>query len=252
MDLSTKDSWAKIERARFHLSEIYNNFYGYIDGDLLDIPTLKIPNFEGGYISVVIKQLPVDSIVLPLVLGDAIHNYRSALDYLWWQFAKKKLGRDPTDREAPKVQFPLLSREDDWGRRYFDYVFAPDVEYIKKYQPFNAGNGEYSALEALREISNHDKHRTLNPLMGMANESALNNLSKFNVKVEVMNLPDVLEPGVEVFRVHTEIEAINVECDIEVYFKVYLAVQNGWNILTAFEAIDEQCEKILKEAEKML
>jgi hypothetical protein len=41
----------------------------------------------------------------PLIAGDAIHDLRSALDHLMWQLAIVHLGRMPTAKEAPNIQF---------------------------------------------------------------------------------------------------------------------------------------------------
>lgn len=41
------------------------------------------------------------------VIGDILHNLRSALDCLAWQLAITHLGREPTDKEAGIIYFPL-------------------------------------------------------------------------------------------------------------------------------------------------
>src|SRR5262249_9060417 len=66
-----------------------------------------------------------------LVIGDAIHNYRSALDHLWWQLAIKKLGREPTKEEAKSIQFPILSDAADWlTHRYFRHIDPTDAAKV--------------------------------------------------------------------------------------------------------------------------
>jgi hypothetical protein len=94
------------------------------------------------------------------LLGDAIHNYRCALDHLWWALATKKLGREPTDTEAPSIQFPIIDDPKKWGHhRYLKLVDTQPADAIKRLQLFN-GRGEPSRLAFL---SNRDKHRLVQP-----------------------------------------------------------------------------------------
>ncbi|MDI2589983.1 hypothetical protein POF45_00865 [Pseudomonas sp. 681] len=252
MVFSLKDSWAKVDRAAFHLSEVYRSFDGFIDGDLLDIPILNKADHQRGCISVAVKELPVDSIGVGLVLGDAIHNYRSCLDYLWWQIATLHIGDEPTIQQAPKIQFPILSNENDWGsQRYFKFVPLDKVYFIKKYQPFAQGVEGCSALEGLREISNHDKHRNLYPVIAKARSSNFINSSDRGMTPVAFDLPDVIDVGTEVIRFKVDLEGLDVKYAITGSFKAYLAVQNNWNILELLTAVDKQCRAMLKEAEFM-
>ena len=60
---------------------------------------------EGHYV-VYAKTRPEPLPNLSLILGDVIHCARGALDFTAWQLACKHLGREPTDEQAPSIQFP--------------------------------------------------------------------------------------------------------------------------------------------------
>lgn len=116
-------------------------------------------------------QLPDAPVFLPLAISDAVHNFRSALDYLVYELAKEDSG---TEQEG--TQFPITSAPNGFvsvADRYLRGVSAEHRAAIEKLQPYNGV--EWTAL--LRDISNADKHRRLTVVVredfvtGMSSES---------------------------------------------------------------------------------
>jgi hypothetical protein len=105
--------------------------------------------------------------------GHTAHNLRSALDHLVWQLVlHKRDGREPCDPE--RVQFPICDeapsgiRPEDFakGRRLKD-VLPKHRAIIHAHQP-NGGRYRANSLDPLirlRELSNHDKHRIITPMI---------------------------------------------------------------------------------------
>ena len=97
------------------------------------------------------------------MVGDVLHNLRSALDYLIYQLAIEGSGQDPPPNYR-ELQFPIFTRED--GNRGYDRlapkqikgVPGPAQALLKTVQPFDDPS---DPLWTLRELSNADKHRTL-------------------------------------------------------------------------------------------
>jgi hypothetical protein len=77
---------------------------------------------------------------LGVILGDMVHNLRSALDHLVWQAVLRNGGRPNRSH-----QFPICDDEKDWNDAC-NVVMKP------------------AALSRLREISNEDKHRVVTPV----------------------------------------------------------------------------------------
>lgn len=253
MAFSTTDSWLKVERARQLLSGIYESLGDFLDGYELDIPIENHADHERGCISVRVTALPSMPHNLGLIIGDIAHNYRCALDYLWWQLAVRNLGREPTEQEAKAIQFPIFDRPGSWGRhRYFDFVSKDDVAFVEKHQPFSfdTTDGSCTALQGLNVLSNHDKHRVLTPVIGRALNGNYINTSGQELQVKVVELPEQVVVGTEVVRLFGDLDGLDVATAITGSFRAYLAVQNGWNVLELFEGIDHQCDSILKEAGK--
>jgi hypothetical protein len=91
-----------------------------------------------------------------IILGDAVHCLRSALDHLVYGLAGDPGGR---------TQFPIFTKKKDWVTRapaMYWSVLEPLVAIIDDAQPYH--DGEVAAdhpLAILRTLSNLDKHRAI-------------------------------------------------------------------------------------------
>jgi hypothetical protein len=119
----------------------------------------------------VIREPPPE---LSPIIGDIIHNGRSALDHLVWLLIKM-VGRDP---ELGRPQFPIFTKDPfdpsafanakDHKRALKVWEnqtrgLAPlHVGIIKRMQPYHRGKDAHShPLARLNKLSNWDKHREL-------------------------------------------------------------------------------------------
>ena len=250
---STKDSRAKLDRARIHLSEMYSGFHGFLDGSSLNIPLYLYCDVENSQIVAAVREMPIMPNNFGILIGDAIHNYRSSLDYLWWQIAVKNIGRSPTKQEESSIQFPIFSDAANWGRhRYFNHVPAAGLDFIKDIQPFNFDNDEksYSPLLVLNELSNRDKHRALVPVLVLAKQAGYVNFTDRNVRLADCELPAVINVGAEIARFTLDLEGIEAEKAIQASFSSYISIHNNIIVFDALEAIDELCDTVLEIAER--
>lgn len=96
---------------------------------------------------------------MSLCLGDAVHNFRSALDSLAWALCHLG-GRSP---EKPRqVSFPCEFEKSQWKSHEKNLSSMPPIflERIKSVQPFSIDDA-FSPLELLSKLSNQDKHREM-------------------------------------------------------------------------------------------
>jgi hypothetical protein len=101
-----------------------------------------------------------------LAIGEIVYNLRCALDHLWWALALDHLGREPTAREAPAIQFPILDQghPEKWaGNRYIRHVAPAAAARARSLQGYDLGEDEETLLGVLRSLSNTDKHRRVEP-----------------------------------------------------------------------------------------
>lgn len=104
---------------------------------------------------------PIDQ-ALPLIVSDAIHNLRSALDYVVYELALHDSGN-----VQHGTQFIIEDVKDDpldasrgfdvRAKRYLKGLSLDHVRAMEWFQPYMGAKW----TETLREISNPDKHRKL-------------------------------------------------------------------------------------------
>lgn len=108
---------------------------------------------------------------LSLVVGDCVHNMRSALDNLAYQLAvshKQTL----SDSEAQRSEFPIFNRRSEFhrltkkgtpapgsGLRKIESIDPAAQAIIESVQPYNGG--DWLFLMLLHELDRIDKHRRL-------------------------------------------------------------------------------------------
>lgn len=97
-----------------------------------------------------------------VILGDCVHNLRSALDHTMWQVTL-------LDGNIPdgNTQFPIASKSESqferMANRRIPGLSAKHRALVKQAQPYNAGNKAHThPLHVLATLSNTDKHQVLN------------------------------------------------------------------------------------------
>lgn len=97
-----------------------------------------------------------------LVFGDAIHNYRSALDALAWSMAHLD-GNAPDPRHEKRIYFPLTRSEEefaDLANTSLSSVPAFALRRIRSVQPFHGRSTEDAIGLLLHALDIQDKHRS--------------------------------------------------------------------------------------------
>lgn len=160
MDVSLDGIELKLDRALVQ----FNALKSTIDILKTDKPYEFIPyaNPQTGEIGSLIHiHKPVDP-MWGILIGEYVHNLRSALDHIVWQLVILNTGAPPTT----KTQFPIFKTEAGWnyqgrGEKFTHGASVGAKALVKTLQPFSTGEGNTSPLWHLHEISNWDKHRTI-------------------------------------------------------------------------------------------
>lgn len=110
-----------------------------------------------------------------LVLGDILHNLRSALDHIAWSLvtAGKRPPETLNGGEQNAVKFPICKIRSDFNeaikpasqKRHpcLPGVVRSQIALIRRHQPYRAGErkAHLHPLALLQQFSNDDKHRVL-------------------------------------------------------------------------------------------
>jgi hypothetical protein len=117
-----------------------------------------------------LRQLAITTEVMKVfapILGDFVHNVRGALDLVTWRLARRKLGRDPTEKEAKSIQFPITSRPEYFASSaVLKFIETDPRQEIEGLQPYHGSDPAKHPLALLHWLSNRDKHRLLTPTLG--------------------------------------------------------------------------------------
>jgi hypothetical protein len=150
----------KIERANKHIVDLNKRLIGFLDSDFYRLVIEEDPQ-TGGSLAYyeVIEPVPTD---IPLILGDAIHNARSALDVMAYEIAC--MAKIPL-KDRKWIRFPFAeSREKlktalNGGhiQRAGAHIIDTIVNVV---QPYKGGD---DALYALLDFDIMDKHELLIP-----------------------------------------------------------------------------------------
>jgi hypothetical protein len=262
-------AWAKFEWAKTHMNTLGAEIRGASDGHPKRIPLGR--QYEPDLEAVVyrIEHVPEIRERWSLLLGDAIHDYRCALDHLWWQLAIKHLSREPTQQEAPNIQFPIVRNASDWpNHRFLRHVDSTHAAKVERAQPYHPRQPNVlNALGSLAELSNEDKHRRIHITTWVASQS--NYVSpgpeRFRDCVPLRQVDGEYQPvidltapstppnaGDEVARVLVQPTGSDPDVDLEARLSGYVAIRETWDALTCLEAIDNQVWAILRAFDPLL
>lgn len=198
-----------------------------------------------------ISRLPIIRNDCALAIGDVLHSFRSALDYLAWDLVR--IGDDPRPKRPDLIQFPMSksgSAFKEWLPKRLPGVPDDYVAAIRQVQPYRRGERS-KAIRWLRNLSDIDKHRVLLPTVMNASDINLTVLSNWPIAwLEYLHRePGPLHVGTNLMRVQLAPGAgqcqMNVQGDFRVFpslgYKVpimdrLMAIRNAvFDVLTLFD-----------------
>jgi hypothetical protein len=186
------------------------------------------------------EQPPVDE--WGLLVGECVHNLRSALDNLAYSLARLKC--DPPTRPGT-IAFPIYRDKAQFekkGRRNLDQLPDSAADLIEKIQPFQrdgspaAGTPQDDPLALLQSINNADKHRIPSVVLIAPTEIAFSADVEFqsDEDAEANTPPDAtiwagpLQPGVILVEYRTNRPIISAKGDHEIKALVAIEIANKY------------------------
>lgn len=157
MTVPFQASRLKIWRARFHLESLNHEISEYMSRKPahVNIRPAKPPKDAG----MVYREVHVTEPIpyhLAAVVGDFIHNLRTALDLLACDLVRME------GKGVDNVYFPFAKNADDIDlmieRRNFNRAAPEVVEHLRRLKPYVGGN---AALRGVHDLDVIDKHQAL-------------------------------------------------------------------------------------------
>lgn len=196
----------KIVRVRYQLRDLQERFQTFGGSH----PYRLVPKFElrpGGE-KIGDYSFVVESVSLPkrewgVLIGEIVHNLRSALDHTIWAASSKP---------SRKTQFPIFTSKTDWDKHKGHLMIATVPDQVRKFvieaQPYSQTKlpASQHVLAVLNRLSNHDKHRLLHTA-AITLEGAspgVEGTGQFGTIREIVGNFGPLEPGQTMIRIVLE------------------------------------------------
>jgi len=262
------DAWAKLERAKRYVDALRVGVGRFADGQSHPIEVRR--EYEPERSAIVYTVWPGLPNGAGLLIGDAVNNFRAALNYLAWQLAIDVLGREPDETEARDIQFPILnkSKAHSWpSHPHRRFMSAPAADAAKNFQPFQVeaqhGPDMYGALRILSDLSNHDKHRTIQVAalagasirIAIPNESESRDCRFRNGSQTFLCIPEAkpMRDGDELALVYVVATGPNPDVDLksDLSAQAVLGTPN-WDLMPSLDAIGSACAEILSALDPCL
>jgi hypothetical protein len=146
----------KVKRADRHIQELVSVIVAFLDTDFCKLHIEE--DGDSGNYSVNMDSTAPFPPEIPLIVGDAVHNLRSALDHIVVQFTKSDRLALPTGKERHNVE----------GAPHYRTIkkSLPDfaAHILNEIQPY--AGGKFKVWE-LGKLDNIDKHQLLIPTINI-------------------------------------------------------------------------------------
>lgn len=228
---------------------------------------------QNGYYSVRFSRVQSPPSELSLILGDAAHNLRSALDHLAWGIVPIGFRDDPSNsRRVRDIGFPICFHEPPQPKGWrglvgtkLHGVSRTQAAIIKRHQPFNVPLDEraWHPLALVQEIDNTDKHQVvavaLLRLHGKleVNEAFVTTEMGFELRrIEYLDGGGgmIAEDGAEVARIHGIPIAGRPKPNVGVisHTATLIVLKNGLPVADALKLMPEAVERVITDIEATL
>ena len=187
--------------------------------------------------------------------GDAIQNYRSALDHVAWQLVTH--GADPNPKKPTRVIFPIYGKEVEFSNNLATRLPGVDrspggpCEFIKSRHRYKRGNATNDVLIRLRDLSNDDKHRSLHAMvtaLGRAKHTI-----EFThcrpIKFKHPPEPPRVEPAAVIAHLTIQITGRHPKMEVDPDLSGYIALEGWANAIDTLHDIRDEVTDIINAPE---
>jgi hypothetical protein len=144
-------AYAKLDRADEHLEALDAELKTFVKGNM-DIARAKFENVDGQLFYVmVVREVRAVPLRIGILLGDAVHNLRAALDHTVWQLVLLRGGKPNSGNQFPIYTY--VPSADKWNQRV-QGITGSDLALIEHVQPHRRDEPATHPLAVLADVSN--------------------------------------------------------------------------------------------------
>jgi hypothetical protein len=252
---------AKLDHAREHADRLSEEGLALL-GPELEQPITWTTTFnaDDNCFDVSIASVREPPRRLGLILGDAVNNFRAALDHVAWRLAEHgRQGATPRSR----ARFPIVNSSAAFRRAEVQdamrQIDVTHVEMIERLQPYRQifTNDVLHPLAALRAMSNRDRYRLLDVVLNPADlEISVSGVPQgcrviaLDLNAEAVAKPPVA--GLRVARYYADSTTGVPQIALKLGGSGYLAVDGVVSVDDRLERIGRCVEEVIETFESAL
>jgi|RhiMetdeSRZDD1v2_1073273.scaffolds.fasta_scaffold175905_2 hypothetical protein len=208
--------WAKIERAEKHISDFRKGGQTFLQNNPYTLAHKPDPNT--GRDILFYKDIKTTPIELSLLIGDAIHNLRSALDLLACQLVRLNV----VNHNCADISFPIADNAKKFktllNSAKVQLLGQGAVQILQQLEPYQGGKRH--ELWQLHRLNVQDKHRLL--IVALAGiGSMVIDITPPGINTPAMKIPTSSEltipkKGDLIFAIDSSIYAISANGQVDV------------------------------------
>jgi hypothetical protein len=209
------------------------------------------------YLQLVWDQPAITDPQYGLRIGDAVQQFRSALDLAVWELTILD-GSEPGSFSGPKLQFPICTDEGNWnslGKGQARGVSTNAERVIRENQPcFRLDHPDQDELAFLATLSNQDKHRVITPIQAAVDidQEAMEKFVAQHLLTGLIESQYFVTPVGKLFKPRQNIvgpltSPPDPEMNVEVGSSGDLALWDGALVIPTLDNIGHRVERLIRE-----
>jgi len=254
---SLEGAKVKLNRSTRHIAELSSVARAYLDSRPFGVTQAEEPNGDLVWRVKIHRQVPAE---WSAIVGDAVHNMRSALDLVAWQLVEVSGGHPTRDSCFPIDHAPPPA-QDQTLRRALAGASPAALRLVRRLKPYASGNPVLGQLHAL-DIT--DKHRLV-LVVGAAHKYVVMKMSmKVPWRPTPVEFPPLalnpadrqfpLQDGAEIFRVCAAARGSEHTHEHDLVFELAfgdVAEVKGLPLVATLESMHRHVSKIVKIIERL-
>ncbi|WP_016744351.1 hypothetical protein [Rhizorhabdus wittichii] len=238
-----RDPLAKINRAKKHITDLNGQITEYLADNPFELRIRQ--RSEPADRLIYVKAKPAIPNDFALIIGDAVHNLRTALDFICYSIAS------PKAPNRSKIGFPFVGRAENLAgainTRQMNVAPKHVIDEIHALQPYPDGN---KYLHAVKSMDERDKHHFI-ILVGYGIELTLEQLRVLVGPEQAAGVPagvgkvSTLGDFIVILRGHGPVESFDRKADFQPPFFIGFGPTEaliGQQVIPALKAMVDAAE----------
>ena len=206
----------KIERAKKHIGDLDVAIRTFCDSEPYTLRTENVPKIS--HIALYVDSVKPIPDEISAIIGDTVHNLRSALDHLAWQLVEANGGTPGKDTYFPVCENDLQKGPQQYasaiGKGEIKQIHPEAQKLISRVQPYITRD---STLWHIHELDRIDKHRLVLTVTMQTNAWGVDIIGNtFMFPVGIIGQP--LHAGYEVMRLPDTKQGQNLKLGLDITF----------------------------------